>query len=228
MTSKKDIATFDPNASVPAHIQTVSSSLGNENVSSNDLATPELKLMQALSPELKKTNPKFVDGATTGDIINSVTGEIYEEVYLVTVSYTREFVVFKDRTVGGGFVGAFTSSADAEKHVADVGLNPNEVNIVESLKHACIQLSDKGEIISPIQLVMTGSKVQVSNNWNSQIMQKGGPRFAGIWKLGVVEDSNSKGSWFNYTVDFAGWTSEAVFKEAQALYDSITPLREAA
>ena len=46
---------------------------GLENVTSEDMAIPRLKILQALSPEVNKNDGKYVEGASAGDVINTVT-----------------------------------------------------------------------------------------------------------------------------------------------------------
>ena len=46
---------------------------GFEEVTSSDIQIPFIRIIQALSPQLKKTDPSFIDGASQGAIFNTVT-----------------------------------------------------------------------------------------------------------------------------------------------------------
>jgi hypothetical protein len=50
---------------------------GAENISREDLRIPRLSLAQALSPQLKKSDPKYIEGLKAGDVFNSITGFNY-------------------------------------------------------------------------------------------------------------------------------------------------------
>ena len=46
---------------------------GFEEVTSSDIQIPFLRIIQALSPQLKKSDAGFIQGASSGDIFNTVT-----------------------------------------------------------------------------------------------------------------------------------------------------------
>ena len=44
----------------------------------NDLQIPFIRVIQALSPQIKKSDPAYIDGASQGDIFNTVTGQHWD------------------------------------------------------------------------------------------------------------------------------------------------------
>ena len=56
---------------------------GLEAVSVKDIAIPFLKILQDLSPEVKKTKAEYIEGAEPGLICNTVTGELYKEIRVI-------------------------------------------------------------------------------------------------------------------------------------------------
>jgi len=50
---------------------------GLETLTAEDITIPRLKVLQAMSPEVMKSDGKYVEGASAGDIINTVTGKLY-------------------------------------------------------------------------------------------------------------------------------------------------------
>jgi hypothetical protein len=48
---------------------------------------------------------------------------------------------------------------------------------------------------------------------------KGGDRFACLWKITAIPQSNDKGSWHGIDLTYAGWTKEEDFKFAEAQYE---------
>ena len=51
---------------------------GFEEVTSSDLQIPFLRIIQALSPQLKKSDAAFIEGAGQGDIFNTVTNKVWD------------------------------------------------------------------------------------------------------------------------------------------------------
>lgn len=92
----------------------------------DELSTPFLGLLQALSPAVKD---RLIDGAESGDFLDSITQELFkgeEGLILQVAEIQREFVEWIPRKQGGGFVGRHTPDsqtvADAKKHAEQEGL----------------------------------------------------------------------------------------------------------
>ena len=51
---------------------------GFEEVTSSDIQIPFLRLIQALSPQLKKSDAGYIEGASSGDIFNTVTKKTWD------------------------------------------------------------------------------------------------------------------------------------------------------
>lgn len=51
--------------------------LGTETLDSNDKVLAQLKIAQAMAPQLKKSDAKYIPGLSVGDLFNSATGEVY-------------------------------------------------------------------------------------------------------------------------------------------------------
>ena len=74
MSKKNEVAVKEENLPVAfASDMMADAGMGFENVSANDVAIPYLKILQALSPELRGATK--VAGAEEGLIINTVTGQ---------------------------------------------------------------------------------------------------------------------------------------------------------
>ena len=43
----------------------------------SELQIPFVRVIQALSPQIKKNDPQFIEGASQGDLFNTVTGEFW-------------------------------------------------------------------------------------------------------------------------------------------------------
>ncbi len=210
-------------ASLPAHLQNnTEAPMGNDQVTSDDIQIPRIKILHQLSPECEDGGPQHVEGAKAGQYLNTVTNETYDDLMVVNVSFERQFVAFRKRTAGGGLVGTYASEAEA---IEDINNNAEEdidkVDINESIRHALLLLDSDGNVVSPATMDLTGSRLSVSRNWNSNILMKCGDnldRFAIVWKLGAKRMKNSKGTWHNPTFDFAGYCDESLYAKAKDAY----------
>jgi hypothetical protein len=197
---------------------------GSESVAHEDVAIPRLEIVQALSP-IRKNNPN----ATEGMLYNSVTGEVYgNEVYIVPVSYTKQYLVWKDRKKGGGFRGAFSSDAEAKQRLSEVGTggeNVEDYMVIETPTHLCMMLRSAGTapIVEQIAIAMPRTKMKVNRKWNAMIQIAGGDRFSRVYKVGSIEETNATNqSYFNFEVTPYTWTPEPVYRRAEDMWQRVT------
>ena len=88
--------------SVPTHVKEASG-LGNENVTSDHLQTPRVKLLQQLSNEVDPNHEDYVEGAMPGDFYNTVTNSLLgRALYIINLLFKEEFVVWRKLNKGGG------------------------------------------------------------------------------------------------------------------------------
>jgi len=64
---------------------------GLEGVGADDLLVPRLGVLQALSPQLKKTKSEYIPEAEEGDIADLGTGDLYKDgLWFLPVFYRKE------------------------------------------------------------------------------------------------------------------------------------------
>ena len=61
--------------------------VGFENVGAQEMAIPFLKIASSQTPEVKKSNAKFVEGLEQGHVFNSVTKEFYGDILVVPCAF---------------------------------------------------------------------------------------------------------------------------------------------
>lgn len=209
---------------LPAHAQN-GTGAGNENVGASDMLIPRLKLLQDLSPQLKKSKPEYIEGAQAGMIFNTVTKSLCTELIAVNLYYDHEYVLFRNRDFGGGFHGAFKTQDAAFAEA--VKLAGNEENartmfdITESGRHTIGVIDPETGEIQPAVMEFTSTKLRVSAAWNTDIASSGGDRFSSAWKVSVVEQTNHKGTFYNLDVKRLGFVSDEVYQAAREKYEQI-------
>lgn len=228
--SKSKEVTSPSTANLPAHLKDAQSGAGNENITSDDLELPRLKLLQALSPEVAEGGDEQIAGAKPGMTVNTMTGEIMDDFYAINVFFNREYAVFRDRTLGGDGVPLTVEATEeaAKNFITENGLSLDEFNVTETARHLLLICEEDGTPKYEALVLMSATRLRFSSEWNSQIVATGMDRYAGMWKISPKRVSNSKGSWFSYTVDFANWADPAAYEQAKAMYAAVSGSQAAA
>ena len=83
----------------------------------DDLAIPFLRILSDTSPQVKKRDPQYVDGAEVGMMYNTLTKELYDGekgVNVIPCSYQRQYIEWQDR---GTSTGAPVAIHDADSDI---------------------------------------------------------------------------------------------------------------
>lgn len=225
MASKKEVTTVQAAGGIavlderPDWVQQ-DSARGSEEVTANDIILPRIDVLQALSPQIKKSDPKFIPGSEQGVIFNTVSGELYgPSVMFIPISFKREFIIWQDRKAGGGFRGAFQTEDEAEAELATLE-NPDGHEIVETHVHFVLLLTEDGRTEEAV-LSMARSKRKVSRKLNSLVQMIPGDRFSRVYRLSAVEVSGPKGEYWSFDVASVGYASKEGYLRGQSVYEAI-------
>ena len=208
---------------------------GFEEVTSSDLQIPFLRIIQALSPQLKKSDAAYIEGSGQGDIFNTVTDKVWdggEGVVVIPAFFEMKFLEFVPRSQGGGFAGELAADSEDVKNALrdkDTGmellLNGNE--LVRAAQHYIKIVHEDGSLENAI-VDMKKTQLKRSRLWLSMMMMqkhnsKTLPSFANTYRLKTVEDGNDKGSWGSWSIALEGRVpSLEAYKEAKELHGSIS------
>jgi len=76
---------------------------GFEGIDLSTMAIPFIRILQTMSPQLKKNKSEYIPEAEEGDIVNSITGKIYDRpLKFVCLKFDRLYIEWKPNR--GGFV----------------------------------------------------------------------------------------------------------------------------
>lgn len=211
---------------LPAHLAGLGS-LGNENIGSDTLATPRLYLLQALSDQVVKGNPNYIPDASSGMFLNSISNELYDELWVSNLFMTRLYNVNKKRIFGvKEWKGTFPTVDEAVAKLTADGCNVADYDITDTHIHTLAIVDPvSGRILTPVQYSMKGTALRESRSWNSNIVTQGSnvPRFAGVWKMTSKLNTNNKGSWYTPQFSFAGWAPSELYAELNTLFQGLRP-----
>lgn len=207
---------------------------GSEEVGINDVTIPRLSIIQDLSPQHKKNKAEYIEGAEVGMLFDTVTMSLYDSsVIFVPVYYRLEWVVWKNRDAGGGFIGAYASQEDAVEAVGRHPLAGQETDKGEPMLEVHDTAQHFGLLMDPnspaedprateIVISMSRSQLKPSRQMNSQIRIATGDRWERYYKLSSVEAQNAAGQdYYNWKVEQLGFVSEQVFAQAEKLYEAV-------
>lgn len=218
---ERDSTAVATQANVPDYIKG-SAGRGSENVEMADMVIPRIELVQALSKCLEEGSAEYIEGAKAGMFYNSVTRQLYG--YSVTVCpafFKKQYLAWRDRKKGGGFGGAFDSAQECHERISQED-NADEWEAVETAQQILLVVDTDTYDTSEAVLSCARTKVKTSRQWNSLIRVNGFDRFSRIYELFGVDETNSQNQTYkNIAVRYVDFAPMAVFKAAEALYNSI-------
>jgi hypothetical protein len=226
--SKNEVASGD----ISADLIVKAAGRGLENINNDDITIPRLAIVQSNSPQRKKKDEKYIEGADEGHIFNTVSNQLYDEegITVIPCGYRKSYVEWIPRESGGGLVAVHDmkpegTTVDPKTRKAFLGEN----QIVDTAEH--FVLVKKDDTWEPAVLTMTSSNLGVSRKWNTLLKMKKinikgqmvePPSFLYMFKLSTINAENDLGSWFKYKLEEVGQiSSKEVFSQAEALSDSI-------
>ena len=202
---KSEVAMFD------ASMMEADAGSGINDLGSDDLALPFLKILSGLDSKLDD-----LDNAKRGDIINSVTDEVYkgkEGVDVIPCAYERVYIQWAPRGEGSGAPSSVYKTKDECPEVErssednkDYLTDGSGQYIEETHQHYVLVLKDDGSADQAL-IAMKSTQLKKSRKWNSMMLSatikgKNGmftpPRFGFIYHLKSVGEENSKGSWHGW------------------------------
>lgn len=200
-------------------------SRGSEQVSSDDMSLPRLTIIQDLSPQRKKSNDEYIEGAEEGMIFNTANNQLFKKpVVIVPCFFRSEFVAWKDRNAGGGFGGAFGTEEEAEDYIS-AQENPAAWEVQYTHQHFCVLVHPHHTAEKPaledVVLSMSRSQLKPSRKWNTVIQTSGGDRFSRAYRLSVVSDRSDKGEFYNWKMDQLGFVPKEIFDRAEQVYEAV-------
>lgn len=213
---------FTPSANtLPDFLKDQEVSRGNENVG-NNVEIPRLKLLQKMNDEVDPNHASYVEGAKPGMFLNVLNKQLHTEVYVISVNFKVEYVIWRKREAGGGKQGTFDTRPEAMEWI-ESQKDSDDYDLQENHQHLLLVYDQETGALCKTPAIMdfSGSKLRVSKNWNSKLLERGGDRFSTIWKFKPVSQSNDKGSWVNISAEYVGYVAnEDDYKAAEALYES--------
>ena len=195
---------------------------GTDDFSQQERGVPFLKILQAQSPEVM--GPKGqIEGARAGMFLNTGTEELHDTITIVPVCRIHAIQEWRPRNQGGGLVKQTVMQKgddypnfykEAMKQAEDEGRDfgdfwtgePNKSNqLSECYQLFAVALDEDqnptGMIVVPFSSTAIGAyRKRISRRIGQ--LRGNPPMFAFPLVLSTEQQTNDKGSWYNYVIDF--------------------------
>lgn len=191
---------------------------GFEEATRDAYAIPFLRVLQDLSPQVKKKMAGYIEGARPGMLFNTVTKEVLEKVRVIPCYYSQSFIEWVPRDAKGskeggakGFVAAHPPGDPIiHKAVREGSRNmlPNGHELQDTRQHFVLIVREDGST-DQAMIAMASTQLKISRRWMSQmkaamVPHNGrlipAPSFAWSYELASEEEANEQGSWYSWTV----------------------------
>ncbi len=207
---------------------------GFEEAGQDAFATPFLVILQDLSPQTKSLMPGYIEGAKPGNILQSVSKELFANVRVIPCYFSKVFIEWIPREQDGGLVGIHPADTPLQTQITRDEKNrpvlPNGHILEDTRQHYVLFVHPSGAVQQCL-IAMRSTNVKVSKNWMAS-MQAGLPfnnkllndlpSYACSYLLGVEERANEQGQWFVWNPSHRELVTDVeLFKRAKAFNESV-------
>jgi hypothetical protein len=202
---------------------------GFEEATRDAFAIPFLRILQDLSPQVKKKMAGYIEGAKPGQFLNTVSQQVSNHLRVVPCYYTQTFIEWtpRDEKEGQGLVAVHAPGAPIIATATRIkGRNtlPNGNILMDTRSHFVLVVNPDGSTEGAL-IALASTGIKVSRRWMSQMKSSTiersdgslipAPMFAYSYALTTEEEANEQGSWYQWVVgDKALVTDEHVFDAA--------------
>jgi len=217
---------------------------GFEDINSQTMSVPFIRILQTLSPQLKASKPEYIEGATAGQLFNTVNSNLYNSPIKVVIGkFERYYIEWgKER---GKYLGAhapehveITLQDKLIRNEKNKLVDPTTGSLYEDTYVYYVVLPDHvDEGICIISLSSTAIKEAKKLNRNMlhtiipNTKQRALPYFM-IWNMELVEMSNDQGDWWSPRFTFDSFVTPdllaGVVEEREALPNKTVDLAQLA
>lgn len=185
---------------------------GLENVTSSDILIPRLGILQALSPQLKKSKSEYIEGGEAGMIADVGTGETFPDgVIFLPVYYRKDFIEWFPRDTGKGIANIHPDATILDQcKPNDRGqmVLPNANIVIETAQFFGLNISaDRRMTFIPMASTQLKKAKKLNTLAKGEKLRRGdgseyvAPLFYRTYNLTTAEESNNDGEWFGWKIE---------------------------
>jgi len=188
---------------------------GFQDINSETMAIPFIKIAQQLSPAMKSNKPEYIEGLKLGQFYNSVTKEIYgTKIGVVAGKFDRIYTEWLPKRKG--FVGYHTPDealALADDTTFGKWKRENGNLLQENYVYYVVVLGHEHEKIMIISL--TSTQIKKAKAWNRNLTTTVMPNGVTAlpyylkWELETVEEHRDDNDYFGLSINYKGLVDES-------------------
>lgn len=201
---------------------------GQDDIGSNDIRPPALRLAQGGTPEAKASDPAYIEGLREGLVFNSISREIYADFPLRVVvirSLGHRHVEFAPMSEGGGVLDfnvpdgdPRTQFTEIEKDGKKVRVKPRATMFRDYL--VVVLLADgRRELMT---LSFKSTQLKKAEIMNTQLKRDNLPLFARQFLFTPTPEQRGQYRFFGWRIDLEGFIGAHFGNDAakaQELYE---------
>jgi hypothetical protein len=207
---------------------------GLDTITTDDIATPRLKVLAQMSPELEE-----IDGAKAGMILNSVSKKVYsgsDGINVVVCGFEKVWLEWTDRGKGASAPVNIFSAKDKPSNAVrgdDGKFRLENGNYLEECANFYVLLLNGGVAPEPAIISMKATQLKAARTWayslKNEFIQNPktkklflAPSWYRVYNLTTIKQQNDKGSWYGWVVNKGDFLeSEGTFDMAANFNESV-------
>ena len=207
---------------------------GLDTITSDDMQTPRLKVLAAMSPEVDE-----LDGAKAGMILNNVSKKLYsgqDGIKVVVCGYEKVWLEWTDRGKGASAPVNIFEPKDKPTNAVrgdDGKFRLENGNYLEECANFYVLLLNGGAAPEPAILSMKATQLKAARSWayslKNEFIQNPktkqlflAPSWYRVYHLTTIKQQNDKGSWYGWVVNKDEFLSdESTFDMAASFNESV-------
>ena len=215
---------------------------GFEDINNSTKSIPFIRILNDLSPQVKKTKPEYIPEAETGMMVNTVSEQVYESPLRVIIGkFERYYIEWKPNR--GSFVAAHLPEDIEGNHLGRKLVRNEKFQLIDSnngnlftdtYMYYVVLPEHMHEGVCLLSLSSSGIKEakKLNRNLTSTIIpgtsKRALPYFM-IWNLQAVLMTNDQGDWFGPKFTFDSFVTreqlDCIAKERKELPNKTVALK---
>lgn len=203
----------------------------------SEVGIPFLYILQDLSPQVKKRDEAYVEGAEVGDIYNNVTKEVIPAavgIEFIVVGFEAAQVEWKPNR--GGFAAKHPNNTPLREQVRPMDNGQGKMvptlpngNVLTETKYFFGFYRKRGSdaVWEPAVIGMASSMIKNSREWiaiqkRTLLPNKApAPSFAKVYHIGTSLVSKNNNDWFVWKIEQDRWVTGEEYAAARTFAESV-------
>lgn len=195
---------------------------GTENITSDDIRPPALRLAQGTTPQTKRQQASFIDGLREGMFFNSLSNRIYgEKVRLIVINQLgHRHVQFAPMAEGGGVIDFNIPDADPRTQFSTVDGKRVKPAATKFYDYLVFVVTDEGGL-ELCTMSLKGTQLKKAIALNTTLKTSKLDSFAHLFEAEVVPESKASYNWYGWRISSVGYVSEGQYQAAEAMFNQM-------